>query len=316
MVRITKTLHAGFMNNMFGKNDLSENKQAPVITRDIDLESNKMGSAGSNYVVISLKFGDKILSSPSSLIYMKGDVEKGEISIGKSVIAAFSRAFAGEDMVMTSYKGGNKGGKVAFSSDIPGDIIKIKLQNNETYTISRTSFLCGSENIHISATVQPLGILGIGSGEGFILPTIKANGGAVIWLAAFGSFERIELKTNEEIIIDNGIFLAAPSFMKYTLVKLGKSYISSFLGGEGFGMRFVGPGIIYTQSKNLNNFGQMMSRYISSVDKPQSFDNAAAIVGAVGAVGAVANAFMGDGGKNKTKENKINDVKRKQKKTK
>lgn len=283
----------GFMGNLFGKaNTQSENnnQQLAMVEKDLDLESSKKGAPGSNYIVIFLKSGEKVLSSPSSLIYMKGDVEKGEIEIGKDVLSAFSRSFAGEDMFMTSYKGGQAGGHVAFSSDIPGDVIKVQLKKDEEYTISRTSFLCSTENISISATVQPLGILGIGSGEGFILPKIKANSGGSIWLATFGSFERIDLLPNEEIILDNGVFLAAPSHMNYTLVRLGKTFISSFLGGEGFGMKFVGPGTIYTQSKNLNNFGQMMSKYVGSVDKPQTFKGA--VKGAV--VGAVANAIFGD----------------------
>lgn len=282
----------GFMGLFRQANAASENNNQAVAVgeRDLDLESSKKGAPGSNYIVISLKSGEKVLSSPSSLIYMKGDVQKGEIEIGKDVLAAFSRSFAGEDMFMTSYTGGQSGGHVAFSSDIPGDVIKIQLQKEEEYTISRTSFLCGTDNITISATVQPLGILGIGSGEGFILPKVKAKSGASIWLATFGSFERIDLLPNEEIILDNGVFLAAPSHMTYTLVRLGKTFISSFLGGEGFGMKFVGPGTIYTQSKNLNNFGQMMSKYVGSVEAPQTFKGV--VKGAV--VGAVANAIFGD----------------------
>lgn len=284
----------GFMENFFSQtNAQSENstQQVAVVERDLDLQSSKKGTSGSSYIVISLKAGETVISSPSSLIYMKGDIEKGEIVIGKNVLSAFSRSFAGEDMFMTSYKGGQWGGDVAFSSDILGDVIKIQLKKDDEYTISRTSFLCGTENISISATVQPLDIRGIGSYEGFVLPKIKAKSGGSVWLATFGSFERIDLAQNEEIIIDNGVFLAAQSHMNYTLVRLGKTFTSSFLGGEGFGMKFVGPGTIYIQSKNLNNFSQMMSRYIGSVDKPRTFDGATG--GTI--VGAVANAIFSDG---------------------
>lgn len=57
-------------------------------------------------------------------------------------------------------------------------------------------------------------------------------------IISIGSFERIDMLPNEEIILDNGVFLAAPSHMNYTLVRLGKSLISSFLGFfDGSGTR-------------------------------------------------------------------------------
>ena len=42
--------------------------------------------------------------------------------------------------------------------------------------------------------------------------------------------------------------------MNYTIESLGKNILGTLLGGEVFGMKFVGPGTIYIQSKNLNNF--------------------------------------------------------------
>ena len=217
------------------------------------------GAPGSNYITFFLKANQKILSSPGSMIFLQGNIEKGEIKTG-GIMKAFARAFGGEDFFITSYKGLEGGGKIAFSTDIPGDIVKIDIKKGEEYTISRSSFLCGTENIEISSKIVLRGLL---VDEGFIMPTIKApNGDASFWLSNYGTFEKIDLKENETILIDNGIFLAAPSQLKYTLVKLGKSFISSILGGEGLGMKFTGPGHIYIQSKNLNDLFDLISKYV------------------------------------------------------
>lgn len=220
------------------------------------------GAPGSNYIVFTLSENQSVLSSPGSLIYLKGAVSKGNLKSG-STMKAFARAFGGEDFFINSYTGLKGSGKVAFSTDIPGDIVKINIQPGQEYTISRASFLCGNDNIEISSRINANGFFGIGTDEGFILPTIKAiDKEASVWLSNYGTFEKITLPKGEEIIIDNGVFLAADSTMNYEILKLGTSFISSILGGEGFGMKFTGPGDIYIQSKNLNDLFSLISKYV------------------------------------------------------
>lgn len=264
------------------------------------------GAPGSNYITFFLKANQTILSSPGSMIFLQGNIEKGQIKTG-GIMKAFARAFGGEDFFITSYKGVDNGGKIAFSTDIPGDIVKIDIKKGEEYTISRSSFLCGTENIEISSRIVLRGLFGLGTDEGFIMPTIKAvDRDASFWLSNYGTFEKIILAENESIIIDNGIFLAAPSSLKYTLVKLGKSFISSILGGEGLGMKFIGPGHIYIQSKNLNDLFDLISKYVrvtinSSNKKTKLAEN-------------VLDVFSGDGGGKKTMKKRGKSEKKQTKK--
>jgi uncharacterized protein (AIM24 family) len=43
--------------------------------------------------------------------------------------------------------------------------------------------------------------------------------------------------------------------LNFTISKAGKSYISSFLGGEGFVCKFKGKGTVWCQSHNAKSFG-------------------------------------------------------------
>ena len=43
---------------------------------------------------------------------------------------------------------------------------------------------------------------------------------------------------------------------------MGKTLTSAFFDGEGFGMKFVGPGTLYIQSKNISNFAVTLSSYM------------------------------------------------------
>ena len=70
--------------------------------------------------------------------------------------------------------------------------------------------------------------------------------------------------------------------MKYELERLGKSLWSSLAGGEGIGMKFTGPGVVYTQSKNFNDFIVQIRREYS---QPSPVAQAAAPVAAATATG-------------------------------
>lgn len=220
-------------------------------------QSRIMGAPGSNYVIIDLMAGESIKSSPGSLIYMRGDVEKGEVEVG-GIGKAFARMLGGENFVITTYRGGAYGGAVAFGISLPGDIIYIDLGPQQEIIISRGSFLCCTPGLEITATTRMQGALGVGQGEGFVLPVIKAGAeGGRVWLAAYGSFERIDLSTNETAVLDNGTFLSCPTSLNYKVVKLGKTILSSLAGGEGLGMEFTGPASLYIQSKNINDLQAM-----------------------------------------------------------
>jgi uncharacterized protein (TIGR00266 family) len=208
---------------------------------------------GSASLVVNLQSGQSILASPGSLIYLRGNVQKGDVAL-KGLGRAFLRSLGGEDFFLNTYTGA---GEVCFSSDIPGDIIAIPLAEGESYLLSQGCFLAATPNITLSAGARWRGLLGIGQDEGFLLPKAecpKGTGPGVLWLAGYGSFKRHDLAAGERLIVDNGIFLACPSSVSYTLETLGRTMISTVFGGEGFGMQFVGPATVYTQSKNLGDF--------------------------------------------------------------
>lgn len=218
------------------------------------IKAEVVGSAGSNYLVLDIQPGQVIHTSPGSLIYLRGDIEKGELEVG-GIGKAFARALGGQNLLLTKYKGGPNGGKVALGSALPGDIISIDLAPKQDIIVSRGSFLCCTSNLEVTATTRMQGILGVGQDEGFVLPVIRANEtGGRVWLCSYGSFERIDLDTNEVAVLDNGTFLACPANLNYQIVRLGKTLLSSLAGGEGLGMQFVGPASLYLQSKNINDF--------------------------------------------------------------
>lgn len=215
-----------------------------------------LGSTGNQYLKIFLNDDDILITQLGSLICMNSGIEKSDIKFD-GFLHGFSKILAGEPLFYQIYKGNKKeNGFIYIGSNFINSIIVIKINYGDVFRLSRNSFLASTGNIKISFTFQAKGIFEIGQEEGFFLPTatcIIGNYG-YIWLCAYGNLEKIIVPTNDYLIIDNGIFLACNNKYEYEISKLGKSLFSSFFGGEGFGMKFLGYSEIYIQTKNINDF--------------------------------------------------------------
>ena len=73
----------------------------------------------------------------------------------------------------------------------------------------------------------------------------------------FGAIYKVEV--DGEYIVDTGHIVAFEETLNFKLSKAGKSWISSFLGGEGLVCRFEGHGTVWCQSHNSGSFGNAMS---------------------------------------------------------
>lgn len=219
------------------------------------LHAEVKGPAGSKYLVVSLNEGKTVLADPGSMIYLQGKVEKAMVSL-QGVGKAFARAFGGQDFVMTTFTGAQGGGKVAFSSDIPSDIIAIPIEPGKSIMISRGSFLCCTSNVTISGTFRWRGLIPVGQDEGFVLPVASCKDGTgpgMIWLSAYGTFQKISLAQDETLLVDNGVFLACDNNVNYELANLNKGILSTLFSSEGFGIQFKGPCTVFIQSKNIQD---------------------------------------------------------------
>ena len=90
-------------------------------------------------------------------------------------------------------------------------------------------------------------------GFGQIQMINNSNVNAMVWIAAYGGFTKIELKEGEEKNIDNGYFLESDSSIDYKVTSSG-SLKTTILGGEGLLMKYKGPAKFYIKSRNLDAF--------------------------------------------------------------
>jgi len=82
---------------------------------------------------------------------------------------------------------------------------------------------------------------------------LKADGRGDLFLNTFGAIVQKDLQKDERMIIDNHHIVALSENSNYTVKKFG-GLKSTLLGREGLVTEIIGPGSVYFQTKNINDF--------------------------------------------------------------
>ena len=203
--------------------------------------------------------GQQVVAEGGAMIYMDGHVQMTTKSTG-GLFKGLKRKMSGESMFQNYFEipEGAPPGKVTFSFGAPGDIVHLHLQQGEKWTLSKDAYICGSPSVIVST--KRGGLKQMFSGEGYFLTDVTAEAEGDVWMGGYGAIERHELKEGEELVVDNGVMLAFQSHMEHKFSKVGgkKSFI---LGGEGVVIRYKGPGVVYTQSREIGLLAALLRQF-------------------------------------------------------
>ncbi|ORX97381.1 DUF124-domain-containing protein [Basidiobolus meristosporus CBS 931.73] len=195
---------------------------------------------------IKSKGGSMVAMSPT--IRLEGKFKRG------------FKLFASGDMMYTSATANDADGYIYLAPPILGDIIPIHLEGGRSFIVSKHSYLAHTSGVQLSVKSQGI-TKGLFSGEGLF--TIKASGEGVIFVSSLGAIHTVELQNNEEIIIDNGHLVAWDHAVNYKIEKAA-GFIASLTTGEGLVCRFKGPGRVYMQTRNPEEFSSWVQGFASS----------------------------------------------------
>lgn len=206
---------------------------------------------GCSVAKIDLMPGEEITAEGGAMIAMSNDISMETTTYKKnsgSIMKGLKRMISGENFFVNHYTAGNNGGELYLAPGLHGDIM-IKELNNERLIVQGGSYMASEPNIEVDFNWQ--GLKSIFSGESMFWLNIHGNG--KVLLNAYGMIYPVEI--DGEYIVDTGHIVAFTEGLSFTISKAGESWISSFLGGEGFVCRFRGKGILWCQSHNPNAFG-------------------------------------------------------------
>jgi uncharacterized protein (AIM24 family) len=217
----------------------------------------KQDGGGFDELCFDLRAGQSVLVEAGALSYMDAAVNA---KVEKNSIAGYM--FSGESLFRNRLTAPSEGGpyKVCVAPVLPGSIVALQLFAGDEYVISRGAFLAGTVGVSVTANFRPAGIL-VGEGVALTLVSLEAgvqNGS--VWISGFGVAHKQVLNSPADSLwVDNGMFLA----MKQTPgavfnISMTGGLATTLFGGEGLAMTFTGPCEVYTQSRNINNFKQLL----------------------------------------------------------
>jgi uncharacterized protein (TIGR00266 family) len=211
-------------------------------------------------VNFKLDKGDTIYANAGAMSYMDKSVAIKTETRGffKGLVRGL---FTSQSMFLTGYTGTKSNTQISFASHLSGDIMPMIIKPGEKYTLSSRSVICMTKNIKLNTITKWRGMF---AGENVFLTEaevdVDSNTFGMIWIASYGGSEKLDIKSGQIMSIDNGMFLASPSYVNYTLGTVG-GVKSFFFSGEGFVMDFTGPCSVYVQGRNYNEFIRTIRRY-------------------------------------------------------
>lgn len=157
------------------------------------------------------------------------------------------KIIAGGELSSSTFTGP---GELILAPSSLGDVTSIRLSGNETWSVGKDAYLAYTQGINKDYKRQGLG-KAIFSGEGLFV--YKITGTGLLWVSSFGAIIRKDLAQGEKYIVDNGHLVAWNT--SYVLERVASGgLISGLSSGEGLVCKFTGPGTVFMQTRNPQEF--------------------------------------------------------------
>jgi len=229
------------------------------------------------HIVCKLDGTDGIVGDYGAMIWqVNGKENRIEINTGchsGGCYAGWWRGCAREACCHNHYTGS---GEVSFGFDLPGDMLPFTC-TDLGWIISQGSFICGTPNLRVSAKFA--GCSAICGGEGAFLTHVSCKARENIFYAGgFGCIQRQEIPEGMSMLVNNGLFFAAPDSISFHITIVGGCYNCCF-GQEGIAMKFNGPTVVYTQNRDPDAFMALLKPIPSKQKKGNNESGQSAVGG-------------------------------------
>jgi uncharacterized protein (TIGR00266 family) len=165
------------------------------------------------------------------------------------MMKSLKRSFlGGESLFVTTFTAPDGGGWVDCAARLPGDVITLDASHG--LSLTQGSFLCSAGDVELDTSWG--GFKSMFGGEGGFM--LRATGTGPVACACYGALDQIELGPGEQVVLDSGHLVAFTDGITFTTRKVAKGWIQSIKSGEGLVMEFTGPGHVWSQTRNPDEF--------------------------------------------------------------
>ena len=205
---------------------------------------------------VILEANEEIVAEAGAMIAMSPHINANTTlrqGKGGGLLGGLKRLLGGESLFLSVFRSLGQPGEIYLAPDFMGDLLVYEMQGEELI-VQSTAYVASASTVDVD-----LGFLGfkraILSGESLFWLTISGHG--PVLLSSFGAIYSVAV--NGEYIVDTGHIVAFERGLKFDIGKPpGSTWLSTFLGGEGFVCRFKGRGTVYCQTHNPGAFGLLV----------------------------------------------------------
>lgn len=219
---------------------------------------------------VDLQPGDVIVAESNAMV-MSDDCIAIEGKMQGGLMSSFARKLFSDESLFQQRIKADRGqsGTVFLAPPLPGDIEVIAVGERQFY-LNSGCFMASDADVGIS---QRLNSSALGSffGDTGGLVVMRTEGRGNLCLSGFGQIIRVEVKPEQDVLVDNGHVVAWQTSLDYKVSTasskrgvLGRM-ISTAMSGEFLVTRFSGEGHLYISSRNLSTF----ESYVNSVASGQ-----------------------------------------------
>jgi uncharacterized protein (TIGR00266 family) len=201
-------------------------------------------------LVVTLDPNETITAESGAMTYMSPNIEAHTRKREKSLLGTLGLSIiGGQSFWVNDYTAINGSGEAAFAAAPVGDIETLEVKSNQGYVVQKSAYIASTQSVDLDVKWEGFtrGLFGQG------LFMLKATGNGSLFINTFGAIDKHTLEPDQTLIVDNFHLVAFSDSCSYKVTKFG-GLKETLLGGEGLVTQITGPGDVYIQTKNLQEF--------------------------------------------------------------
>lgn len=209
--------------------------------------------------LVQLGAGESVRAEAGAMVSMSGTIElNAQFNTGGGGLMGMLKrtVLGGESVFISTLTAKDGPGEVTLAPNMPGDIVAVDL--SVPMLAERGSFLASGPGVDMDTKFG--GLRGFMGGEGLFF--LRFTGSGTLFLSSFGAIHRRSLASGERYVVDSSHIVAFDEGIRYEVKKAAKGWISSFTSGEGLVLEFTGPGTLYLQTRNPQNFASWLNPFL------------------------------------------------------
>jgi conserved hypothetical protein TIGR00266 len=201
-------------------------------------------------LVVHLSPGESVTAEAGSMTYMNRFIEVRTRMRERGILGTLGLSLIGRQSFFVNDFVATEGeGEAGFVAAPVGDIQELEVTPEKGMIIQKASYIASTPGVELDIEWQGFtkGLFG----QGIFM--IKVLGGGMLFINTFGAIDRHELGPGESLTVDNFHLVAFSDTCQYSVHKFG-GLKETLLGGEGLVTEITGPGQVFIQTKNLQEF--------------------------------------------------------------